>query len=84
MAILLGLVVERYFLFNKVWRVITLRLNNSEVEKAIERSRASVEHEGLEPSKESDEICRRLLKGELSSEEANKEILKIHGIEKAR
>lgn len=51
-----------------------------EIEKDLKNSRASVEVEGLTPSKENDDICRKLLKGEISSFEANEMILKFHDI----
>lgn len=36
--------------------------------------------EGLTPFKESEEISRRFLKGEISDDEAKREILKLSGI----
>lgn len=50
------------------------------ISKALKNSRASVELEGLTVSKGNDEICRSLLNGEISNEEANRRILKSYGI----
>lgn len=54
--------------------------NINRIDRALRNSRASVEFEGLEVSKENDEICRRLLNGEITKEESNILILKLYGI----
>lgn len=54
--------------------------NVSLINKALQNSRASVELEGLEVSEANDEICKNLLSGEISNKEANRLILKSHGI----
>jgi hypothetical protein len=54
-----------------------------DLEKNLEaiaaNARASVEMEGLSPSKEAEEISKRFLKGEMSDEEAKRKILEFHG-----
>jgi len=56
---------------------------STDLEKDLEtiaaNARASVEMEGLSPSKEAEEISKRFLKGELSDEEAKRQILELHG-----
>lgn len=51
-----------------------------DLENIAANARASVEMEGLAPSKEAEEISKRFLKGELSDEEAKRQILELHGI----
>ena len=53
-----------------------------EIKKIAANARATVEIEGLKPSKESEEISKRCLRGEISNREAKKQILKLHGIER--
>ena len=50
------------------------------IETILASSRASVEDEDLIVSQDNDNIVRSLLKGEISNEEANRLVLKYHGI----
>ena len=55
-------------------------INEIDIETILASSRASVEDENLIVSQENDDIVRSLLKGKISNEEANRLILKYHGI----
>ena len=55
-------------------------MTNDNIETILASSRASVEDEDLIVSQANDDIVRSLLKGEISNEEANRLILKYHGI----
>lgn len=52
----------------------------SKINQALESSKSTVELDGLKVSKENYEICRMLLNGEISNEEANHLILAYYGI----
>lgn len=51
-----------------------------EIEEDLNNAKATIEMEGLNPSKEAIDICRRYAKGEISEHEAENMILKLHGI----
>ena len=55
-------------------------MTNDNIETILVSSRASVEDEDLIVSQANDDIVRSLLKGDISNEEANRLILKYHGI----
>jgi len=55
-------------------------MTNDNIETILASSRASVEDEDLIVSQANDDIVRSLLKGDISNEEANRLILKYHGI----
>lgn len=59
----------------------TEKIINENIEKSISNARASVEMEGLHTSPESEDITKRCLNGEISKEEAKKQILLREGIE---
>jgi hypothetical protein len=59
---------------------INKKLNEREINRIAANTRATLEMEGLSPSKESEEIGKKYLRGEISEHEAKKLILKIHGI----
>jgi hypothetical protein len=67
--------------FEREEEYLSKKLTESEIEKISANARASVEMEGLKPSKESDEITKRFLRGEISDQEAKTQILKLHDIE---
>ena len=54
---------------------------NNKINNVLRNSRASVELEGLEVTQKNDHICRNLLNGEISNSEANRLILRSHGID---
>lgn len=56
------------------------KLTDQQIEKIIANSSASLEMEGLEVSEKSKERTKRLLKGEITKNEAIKETLKEYGI----
>lgn len=53
------------------------KLSDEEIELMIANVKASVAMEGMEPSKETEEIGRRYLKGEITEEDALKEIYSV-------
>jgi len=55
--------------------------NINKINRVLRNSRASVELEGLEVTQKNDCICRNLLTGEISNCEANRLILRSHGID---
>jgi hypothetical protein len=55
--------------------------NIIKINRVLRNSRASVELEGLEVTQDNDYICRNLLNGEISNSEANRLILRSHGID---
>jgi hypothetical protein len=58
------------------------RLTEQEIEKIIANSNATLEVEGMKPSKESNEITRSCLRGEITSEQAIQKILDLRGVKK--
>lgn len=59
----------------------TEKLTDKQIDEMMANVKASSEMEGLTSSKEADKISRRFLKGEISDEEAKRQILKLSGIE---
>ncbi|MBL4930670.1 antitoxin VbhA family protein [Clostridium paridis] len=55
-------------------------LSDERIEEILKNSRASVEMENLTPSIESEEVTKKCLRGEISNDEAKKQILKLHSI----
>lgn len=51
-------------------------LIEKEIERMVQNARVSVEMEGLTPSKESEEISKKYLKGKISDREAKKADIK--------
>jgi hypothetical protein len=73
---------EGYYSLDKMnGEFCTEKLTDEQIDKIMANSNASVEMEGLTPSKEANEISRRFLKGEICDEEAKRQILKLSGIE---
>ena len=54
--------------------------NNEQMNKALLSSKVNVELEGLTVSNYNNEICKKLLKGEISNNEATQLILSYYGI----
>lgn len=65
---------------NKMFWRNFLMARTLKIHRALSNSKASVELEGLNVSSENDRICEQLLTGMISNDEANRLILKSHGI----
>ena len=55
-------------------------INNKQIENALRNARANVEAEGVDVSPESTNICRRLLIGDISDDEAKALIMDLYGL----
>ena len=61
---------------------MTKKLTKEQIEYALNCTKGTLAMEGLQSPKEIEEICKRMLEGEITKEQAEKEILDYHGIKK--
>lgn len=59
-----------------------MALTKEQIDYALRCTKGTLAMEGLESPPEIVEICRRMLEGEITKEQAEQEILRYHGIEK--